>query len=63
MVDEINIKNLSRRIDSMKELAEDLRESGHHFPALRSNMNRIMASIKMLEINICDLVATEGDNL
>ena len=62
MVDGIDVKNLSRKIDSLKELAEDLQKSGNRFPALRSNMNRILASIKMLEINICDLAETEEAN-
>jgi len=63
MLNEIDIRNLSNKIHSMKKLAEELRQSEHHFPALQSNTSRILASIKMLEINICDLAEGPGEDL
>ena len=40
----------------MKKTAEELNHIGKDFPAIARNTVRIMASIKMLEINISDLV-------
>jgi hypothetical protein len=41
----------------MKKTAEELKLMGEDFPALNRNMSRILASIRMLELNISDLTA------
>ena len=50
-LDEINIK-----IQQMKACAEELKGLGKEFPALDRNIIRILASLKMLELNISDII-------
>jgi hypothetical protein len=38
----------------MQRSAEELNQLGNQFPALKHNTARILASLKMLEINIVD---------
>lgn len=58
MVEGIDLKEIDKRIRSMKKTAEELRQMADRFPALYRNTARILASIKMLEINISDIVDT-----
>jgi hypothetical protein len=39
---------------SLKEAAKDIKSLSNDFPAVQRNISRIMASIKMLEINTAD---------
>ena len=43
------------KIKQIKASVEELRRMGDEFPAVRRNADRILASIKMLELNISDL--------
>jgi hypothetical protein len=52
----IDIEEINARIQLLKKTAEDLNRIGEDFPALTRNIVRIMASIKMLEINVSDIV-------
>ncbi len=52
----IDLKEMDERIQSMKKAVEELKAMAHEFPALEKNTARILASIKMLEINISDVV-------
>jgi hypothetical protein len=54
MNQEFNIKELSEKILLMKQNAIELKDMGAFFPALDRNLARILASLKMLEINITD---------
>jgi len=54
MNQEFDIKTLSEKILSMKQNALELKDMGVFFPALDRNIARILASLKMLEINISD---------
>ena len=54
MNQEFDIKGLSLKILLMKQNAVELKEMGAFFPALERNIARILASLKMLEINITD---------
>lgn len=54
MNQEFDIKGLSLKILLMKQNAVELKEMGDFFPALERNIARILASLKMLEINITD---------
>ncbi len=49
---EIDLKQIEQKIRLMKETAEELKEMVYDFPALDRNILRILASIKMLELNI-----------
>jgi len=55
MANKIDLKELDSKIQSMKKTAEELRLMGEDFPALYRNISRILASIKMLELNISDV--------
>ena len=52
----INLKDIDANIQSMIETAEVLKRAGDQFPALEKNISRILASLKMLEINVSDIV-------
>jgi hypothetical protein len=51
-----DLKKIDQKIQVMKSTAQELNRLGDNFPALARNSVRILASIKMLEINISDLV-------
>ncbi len=53
---DINIKEINKKIQLMKQTVLELNQIGKDFPAIARNTVRIMASVKMLEINISDLV-------
>jgi chaperonin cofactor prefoldin len=55
MAKKIDLKELDTKIQSMKKTAEELRKMGEDFPALYRNVSRVLASIKMLELNVSDL--------
>jgi hypothetical protein len=56
----VDLKELHKKVQSMKKTAEDLNKMADDFPALARNTARILASIKMLELNISDLVEIGG---
>ena len=56
MISQNDIKKIYDKIQVMKSTAEELNRMGKNFPALARNSVRILASIKMLEINVSDLV-------
>jgi hypothetical protein len=57
----IDIRQVHSKIRLMKQTAEELSQMGRDFPALARNTVRILASLKMLEINISDVVELEQD--
>jgi hypothetical protein len=59
---EFDIKGLSDKIAMMKLNAVELKEMGAFFPALDRNIARILASLKMLEINISDVADLDTRN-
>ena len=56
MAREIDLHEINDKIQLMKKTAEELNRIGEGFPAIARNTVRILASVKMLEINISDLV-------
>ena len=52
----IQLKDIENKIGLLKQTAEELRQMGAEFPALEKNTIRILATIKMLEINISDVI-------
>jgi hypothetical protein len=57
-----DLNEISAHIQSMKKTANALNQLGADFPAIHRNIVRILASIKMLEINICDIVELGDDS-
>jgi hypothetical protein len=55
MAAKIDLKELDGKIQSMKKTTEELKTMGRDFPALYRNTSRILAGIKMLELNISDV--------
>jgi hypothetical protein len=55
-----DIKKIYDKIRLLKRTAEELNRMGEDFPALARNSTRILASIKMLELNVSDVI--ELDN-
>jgi hypothetical protein len=56
MAQQINMHEINEKIQLMKRTAEELNRIGEDFPTIARNTVRIMAGVKMLEINISDLV-------
>ena len=52
----IDLIQIDSKVQLMKDTAKELKRLGENFPALTRNLVRIEASLKMLEINISDLV-------
>jgi hypothetical protein len=55
MGEKIDLNDMNAKIQSMKKTAEELTQMAESFPALYRNSSRILASIKMLELNISDI--------
>ena len=56
MAEEYKIEDMSQKIGTLKETATELKRISGGIQAVDRNVDRILASIKMLEINISDLV-------
>ena len=56
---QFDINEIDAKIKMMKRTAEELARAGENFPAIARNIVRISAGIKMLEINISDVVELE----
>jgi hypothetical protein len=61
MEPKVSLKNLDKKIQLMKQTATELHRMSEDFPALARNTERILASIRVLEINISDLVEPRQD--
>ncbi len=51
-----DLSQINAKIRLMQDTAQDLNRLGQDFPALTHNVARILASIKMLELNVTDIV-------
>ena len=60
MITSNDLKKIDEKIQVMKSTAEELNRLGDNFPALTRNTVRILASVKMLEINVSDLVELDS---
>ena len=56
MVEGYNVKEMAEKIQAIKEAATELQNISRGIQALDRNVDRILASVKMLEINISDIV-------
>ena len=54
---------LRDQIKQLKSTAEILGETGKEVPAVARNMVRIMASVKMLELNIVDALEIKENDM
>ena len=58
---DIDLNSIHTHIQAIKSAAGALAEYGHGFPSLDKNSIRILACVKMLELNVSDLVQLEED--
>ena len=56
MTQQIDVHAINTKIQLLKITAKELNRIGENFPAIARNTIRILASVKMLEINVSDLV-------
>ncbi len=54
-----NIHDINEKIILVKTLLTQLNDSAKDFPALARNSKRALASVKMLELNISDMISFE----
>jgi len=52
-----NLNEINDKILKIKQLLIELEAEAKQFPALEKNSKRALASIKMLELNISDILA------
>jgi hypothetical protein len=52
-----DINKLDEKIKTLRKIAEEIKEAGGEIEAVKRNINRVLASTKMLEINVCDVKA------
>ena len=60
MIQEYDIKGMVSRIKALRRNAEALKEISGGIPAVDKNADRILANVKMLEINISDAADIPG---
>jgi hypothetical protein len=54
MANEYNIKKMITKIKALRQNAEALKKVSGGIPAVDKNVDRILANVKMLEIDIID---------
>ncbi len=52
----MNLEQINRKIQHLKLTAGDLHQESQGYPALVKNLERILVSIRMLELNVSDLL-------
>lgn len=55
MSDQFDMKELSRTIGELRGTAERLLKAGGEIEAIKRNVTKILANVKMLELNISDV--------
>ena len=55
MENEFDLKGMNEKIQLLKKISEDILEEADNFPSLSRNCSRILASIKMMELNVSDI--------
>ncbi len=50
-----NVEEMDERIKELRRLSEELKEMGQGIPAVEQNIVRMLACVKMLELNISDI--------
>lgn len=55
MAEKYKIEDMAKKIETLKQTSTELKHISGGIQAVDRNVDRILASIKMLEINISDL--------
>jgi hypothetical protein len=56
MIESYQLKDMTEKIQAIKEAATELKNISGGIQAVERNVDRILASVKMLEINISDIL-------
>jgi hypothetical protein len=56
MIESYHVKEMAEKIQAIKEAATELQNISGGIQAVERNVGRILASVKMLEINISDIL-------
>jgi hypothetical protein len=57
MIDAKRVRDMAKQIAAIRKAALELKElAGDSFPAVEKNADRILASVRMLELNVTDVV-------
>jgi hypothetical protein len=51
----IDLHEIDTKIQAIKKMAEDLSQMADDFPSLAKSTARILANVKMLELNVSDI--------
>jgi hypothetical protein len=57
MVESYHIKEMAEKVQAIKEAATELKNISGGIQAVDRNVDRILASVKMIEINISDILS------
>lgn len=60
MAQQYDIRAMADLIESLRKDTENLKEIAGDIPAVQKNADRILANVKMLEINISDVAEVLG---
>jgi hypothetical protein len=55
MIDNKSLESMTEDIQSMRSIAEHLRETGKEIVTVERNITRILSSIRLLEMNVTDV--------
>jgi hypothetical protein len=55
MAHKTDLKEIDKKIRLLKEISEDLLKAGENFPSIYRNCRKILANVKMLELNVSDI--------
>ena len=56
MLTENELKKIDDKIKLLRNTAEDLNDLAENIPAITRNTTRLLASVKMMELNISDVI-------
>lgn len=56
MLTENELKNIDDKIKLLRSTAEELQSLAENIPAITKNTTRLLASVKMMELNISDYI-------
>jgi hypothetical protein len=56
MTKQTDLAEMDNKIQTMKKAALDLKGMADQFPAVSRNVSRVLSSIKMLELNVSDIL-------
>ncbi len=58
MIEEYNLESMAEKVQLIKKAATELLSVSGGIQAIDRNVDRILASVRMLEINTCDVIST-----